>query len=59
MDFDLSLSIDLLARTPPTLQAMLGGLTDPWIRGVEGPNTFSPFEVVGHLISVTSHKLCA
>jgi hypothetical protein len=46
MNFDLSLSIDLLACTPPTWQAMLGGLTDPWIRGVEGPNTFCPFDIV-------------
>lgn len=50
MTFDLDLSIDVLSRTPPALQALLGGLTDPWIRGVEGPETFSPFDVVGHLI---------
>jgi hypothetical protein len=50
MNFDLDLSIDVLARTPATLQALLGGLTDSWTRGTEGPNTFSPFDVVGHLI---------
>lgn len=50
MDFDLVLSIDVLARTPGTLQALLGGLGEPWVRGVEGPDTFSPFDVVGHLI---------
>ena len=50
MNFDLDLSIDVLARTPSALQSLLGGLTDPWIRGTEGPNTFSPFDVVGHLI---------
>jgi hypothetical protein len=50
MNFDLDLSIDVLARTPATLQSLLGGLTDPWTRGTEGPNTFSPFDVVGHLI---------
>ena len=50
MDFDLDRSIDVLARTPSTLQALLGGLTEPWIRGTEGPETFSPFDVVGHLI---------
>src|SRR5262245_24086893 len=50
MNFDLELSIDVLARTPATLQSLLGGLTDPWTRGTEGPKTFSPFDVVGHLI---------
>jgi hypothetical protein len=48
--FDLDRSIDVLARTPATLQALLGGLGDGWIRGTEGPDTFSPFDVVGHLI---------
>ena len=36
MDFDLDLSIDVLARTPATLQSLLGGLPEPWIRGTEG-----------------------
>ena len=50
MNFDLELSTDVLARTPATLQTLLGGLADSWVRGVEGPDTFSPFDVVGHLI---------
>jgi hypothetical protein len=50
MDFDLDLSIDVLARTPSTLRTLLDGLPEPWIRAVEGPETFSPFDVVGHLI---------
>src|SRR6266850_2144055 len=50
MDFDLDLSIDVLGRTPATLRALLGGLAEPWVRGTEGPDTFSPFDVVGHLI---------
>ena len=50
MDFDLDLSTDVLRRTPATLQTLLGGLAETWIRGVEGPETFSPFDVVGHLI---------
>jgi DinB family protein len=50
MNFDLELSIDVLARTPATVQALTGGLAEPWIRGTEGPDTFSPFDVVGHLI---------
>jgi hypothetical protein len=50
MDFDLDLSLDVLGRTPATLQALLGGVAEPWARAVEGPETFSPFDVVGHLI---------
>jgi hypothetical protein len=50
MNFDLDQSIDVLARTPATLQALLANLGDAWIRGNEGPDTFSPFDVVGHLI---------
>jgi hypothetical protein len=50
MNFDVNLSIDVLARTPTTMQSLLGGLTEPWTRGTEGPDTFSPFDVVGHLI---------
>jgi DinB family protein len=50
MDFDLDLSIDVLSRTPATLQALLGDLPQAWTRATEGPDTFSPFDVVGHLI---------
>lgn len=50
MNFDLDLSIEILGRSPATLRALLGGLGAPWVRGTEGPDTFSPFDVVGHLI---------
>jgi uncharacterized damage-inducible protein DinB len=50
MDFDLDLSVEVLARTPGTLKAFLGGLGEPWVRGTEGEGTFSAFDVVGHLI---------
>jgi hypothetical protein len=40
----------VLGRTPDTLRALLRGLDDFWVRGTEGPDTFSPFDVVGHLI---------
>jgi DinB family protein len=48
--FDLASSIDVLRRTPATLQAMLGNLDAQLVRSTEGPDTFSPFDVVGHLI---------
>jgi len=48
--FDLDVSIGVLRRTPATLQALLANLDERLIRGTEGPETFSPFDVVGHLI---------
>jgi DinB family protein len=50
MEFDLERSIDVLHRTPAVLRSLLEGLEEPLIRGTEGPDTFSPFDVVGHLI---------
>src|SRR5437588_6929886 len=50
MNFDLDLSIEVLRRSPATLRTLLDGLGEPWVRGTEGPGTFSPFDVIGHLI---------
>jgi hypothetical protein len=40
----------ILARTPATLDALLRGLPDGWIAAHEGGDTWSPFDVIGHLI---------
>jgi hypothetical protein len=50
MDFDLQHGLAVLERTPSALQALLAGLPDVWTRQNEGPETWSPREVVGHLI---------
>ncbi|HEU5219940.1 MAG TPA: DinB family protein [Gemmatimonadales bacterium] len=50
VEFNLALGIDVLRRTPATLRSLLDGLPEPWIRGTEGPGTFSPFDNIGHLI---------
>jgi len=50
MHFDLSEAIPVLRRTPRTLRALLSDLPEPWLHGREGPDTWSPFDVVGHLI---------
>ena len=50
MQFELGTSVDVLRRTPSTLHALLDGLSEPLARGNEGAETFSPFDVVGHLI---------
>jgi hypothetical protein len=51
MKFDLEQSIEVLERTPVVLRDMLAGLSDGWIHGNYGDDTFSPFDVVGHLIT--------
>ncbi len=49
MDF-VDDSLAVLTRTPSTLNALLRGLPDEWIMATEGPGTWSPNVVVGHLI---------
>ncbi len=40
----------VLERTPATLTALLNGLPQIWVTATEGDGTWSPFDVVGHLI---------
>jgi hypothetical protein len=42
--------VEVLERTPGVLRALLGGLSDFWSLSNYGADTFSPFDVVGHLI---------
>ena len=50
MDFDLNDGTAVLERTPRVLNALLAGLLPAWTDATEGPETWSPFTVVGHLI---------
>lgn len=50
IQFSLSDAIPFLSKTPELLQLQLRDLPDRWLHANEGPDTFSPFEVVGHLI---------
>ena len=50
VSFDLTEGIAVLERTPQAFNALLAGLPEPWIAANEGPDTFSPFDNVGHLI---------
>jgi hypothetical protein len=50
MEFDLTAGTAILARTPGTLRAMLSGLPTAWTDATEGPETWSPYDIVGHLI---------
>ena len=50
MRFELEKSIEILSSTPETLRSLLSGLSDEWLNGNEGGESWSPFEVVGHLL---------
>lgn len=50
MKYSLETSYEILERTPGILRSLLQGLNDNWIFNNEGPDTFSPYDVVGHLL---------
>ncbi|ASN79908.1 DinB family protein [Deinococcus ficus] len=50
MDVNLEHSLALLDRTPATLTALLSGLPEGWLHANEGEGTWSPFDVLGHLV---------
>lgn len=50
MRFDLESSLPVLERTPEVLAILLHDLSDVWIHTTEGEGTWSPFEVLGHLV---------
>lgn len=50
MNFHLTKAIEILERTPQILTSLLNGLSSDWIQNNEGGETWSPFDVVGHLI---------
>src|SRR5579864_7963790 len=50
MDFNLAVGIAVLERTPHAFRAMLAGLSPAWTDATEGPETWSPYIIVGHLI---------
>jgi DinB superfamily len=50
MMLDLDGARTLLRRTPGVLDSLLGGLPRAWVHENEGPDTWSSFDVVGHLV---------
>lgn len=50
MEFQLDEAKEILRRTPATLNSLLRDLPDAWTLPNEGPETWSPVNVVGHLI---------
>ncbi len=50
MEFQLDHAKEILRRTPATLNSLLRHLPEEWALSNEGPESWSPFDVVGHLI---------
>jgi uncharacterized damage-inducible protein DinB len=50
MDLELPLALAVLERTPGTLRALLADLPSAWLTATEGPDTWSPWDILGHLI---------
>lgn len=48
--FDVDDACGLLSRTPAVLDTMLRGLPAGWTDAHEGGETWSPFDIVGHLV---------
>jgi len=50
MLFNIHASLQILERTPGILETLLQNLDENWVMQTEGENTWSPFDVMGHLI---------
>lgn len=50
MELELASVKQILIRTPTTLNSLLRNLPDEWVQSNEGRETWSPFDVVGHLV---------
>jgi catechol 2,3-dioxygenase-like lactoylglutathione lyase family enzyme len=48
--FTLAEGVPLLERTPVALRGLLSGLPNAWTRATEGADSWSPYDIVGHLI---------
>lgn len=50
MEFQLDHAQEILRRTPATLNTLLRHLPNEWVISNEGPDSWSPFDIMGHLI---------
>ncbi|NAY90344.1 DinB family protein [Muricauda sp. JGD-17] len=50
MEFNLTESIQILGKTPYVISDILKDLPDTWIKTNEGGDTWSPYDIVGHLV---------
>jgi DinB family protein len=50
VEFSFDAALPIWRRTPSVVRTLLADLPSDWIDKTEGPGTWSPFDVVGHLI---------
>jgi uncharacterized damage-inducible protein DinB len=50
MNFDLEKTVEVLSRTPAAISSLVEGLSDEWTQRNKGADTWSAYDVVGHLI---------
>lgn len=50
MKFSLDSTFEILQTTPKVLKALFGNVSENWINNNEGGNTWSPYQIVTHLI---------
>lgn len=50
MKFDLKKSLEILQKTPTTIKNLIGDLSEDWIINNEGGESWSPYDIIGHLI---------
>lgn len=51
MEYQHEQAVEILRRTPATLTALLRGLPEAWTKSAEGPDTWSAYDIVGHLLN--------
>jgi hypothetical protein len=50
MNFTIERSVEILERTPAVLDSLLHGISADWTDPNEGPDTWSVYDIIGHLI---------
>lgn len=50
MKFQHDEATEILSRTPGTLNRLLKGVPECWVLNNEGPDTWSAYDILGHLI---------
>lgn len=50
MEFELEKSYQILENTPEVLISLLGNIPEEWTMNNEGKDTWSPYDIMGHLV---------
>jgi uncharacterized damage-inducible protein DinB len=50
LEYQYEHAVEILRRTPATLTVFLRGLPEAWTMSTEGPETWSAYDIVGHLL---------